>query len=316
VTLNWNVRGASSVTIQWVDKRSDGVIHAGLPLAGSMSVDLEGVKFSEGDTVRFSLSLYDAQGALMVDADGRAFEERLGVPLQTIMTIASFTASPDPIERGGTVTLAWDAPSAASVGITRLSEAGDIFLETEALDLPARGSIDLQVPGNYVESVKYYLGARDANGVLCRAYVTVGIICPYDEHIAPRCPLTRGHVQAAYMPFEGGHMIWRGDTTVIYVLHTNGTYQAYEDTWVEGEIVEIEETPPQGLVAPRRGFGKLWATQPDVRDKLGWGTAEELGYTMLVETVSARGIDVYLTLPDGQVLLIDAFPSMWEIVPR
>jgi hypothetical protein len=316
VTLNWNVSGASSVTIEWIDKRSEGVIHAGLPLAGSMSVDLSGVKFSEGNTVRFSLSLYDAEGALMVGANGRALDERLSVPLQTAMTITSFAASPDPIERGSTVTLTWDAPGAASVGITRLSEEGDVFLATEALDLPARGSIALQVPGTYVESVQYYLGARDANGVLCRAYVTVGIICPYDEHIAPRCPLTREPIHAAYMPFEGGHMIWRGDTTEIYVLYTDGTYQAYEDTWVEGEIVKIEELPPQGLVAPGRGFGKLWATQPDVRDRLGWATAEELGYAMLLETVRERGIDVYLTLPDGQVLLLDAFPSRWETVPR
>ena len=111
-------------------------------------------------------------------------------------------------------------------------------------------------------------------------------------------------------------MIWRGDTAVIYVLYADGTYQAYEDTWVEGEIVEIEGTPPQGLVAPRRGFGKLWAIQPGVRDRLGWATAEELGYTMLVETVRARGLDVYLTLPDGRVLLLDAFPSRWETVPQ
>jgi hypothetical protein len=59
------------------------------------------------------------------------------------------------------------------------------------------------------------------------------------------------------MPFEGGHTMWRGDTSVICVLCTDGACQAYEDTWVEGKIVDIEETPPRGWVAPRRGFGKL-----------------------------------------------------------
>ncbi len=100
------------------------------------------------------------------------------------------------------------------------------------------------------------------------------------------------------------------------MLYTDGTYQAYEDTWVEGEIVEIEETPPQGWVAPRRAFSELWATQPDICDQLGWATAEKLGYTMLLETVRERGIDVYLALPDGQALLLDAFSSRWETVPR
>jgi len=156
-------------------------------------------------------------------------------PLQ----ILSFTARPDPVERGGMVTLAWDAPGAASVGITRLSEQGDIFLATEALDLPARGSITLRVPEDYVESIKYYLGARDAHGTLDQAYVTVGIICRYDEHIAPRCPLTREHVGAAYEPFERGHMIWRDDTREIYVLYEDGSYESYEDTWQEGDPVNI-----------------------------------------------------------------------------
>jgi hypothetical protein len=48
------------------------------------------------------------------------------------------------------VTLSWDAPNAASVGITRLSEEGDIFLATEARDLPVSGSIALQVPEEYL----------------------------------------------------------------------------------------------------------------------------------------------------------------------
>ena len=141
--------------------------------------------------------------------------------------IRTFTASPDPIERGGTVTLNWDAPGAKDVGITRLSPEGDILLATEAFDLPARGSIDLQVPENYVVSVKYVLGARDANGELANAYAKVGVICSYDEHIAPRCPLTQDEVWAAYEPFEHGHMIWRSDTREIYVLYDDAGYETY-----------------------------------------------------------------------------------------
>jgi hypothetical protein len=88
VTLTWNVRGANSVAIQWIDRHSESVVHAGLPLTGSMSVDLSGVKFSEGDAVCFSLVLYDAAGKLMFGADGKAFEERISVPLQTAVRIA------------------------------------------------------------------------------------------------------------------------------------------------------------------------------------------------------------------------------------
>jgi hypothetical protein len=318
VTLTWEVRGASSVTVQWIDERSESVVHAGLPLAGSMSVDLSGVRYSEGDSVRFSLTLHDAAGALMFDAQGQAFEERIGVPLQTAMRIVAFAASPDPIERGGTVTLSWDAPGAASVGITRLSEDGGIMLTTEARDLPASGSIALQVPDTYLESVSYYLGARDANGVLHKGYVTVGIECPYDEHVAPRCPLTRSPVWAAYQLFERGHMAWRSDTREIYVLYDDRSYEIHGDTWQEGDPIGTPGTPPAGLYAPVRGFGNLYANRPDLRERLGWATTPEAGYTMTVETIpggSGRypGISVYFTLPDSRVIALYPFSSTWQL---
>jgi hypothetical protein len=79
------------------------------------------------------------------------------------------------VERGGPVTLNWDVSNALSVGITRLSPDG-IFLATEALGLPAKGSITLSTPEEYVTSVMYYLGARDANGVLMGS-VHVGRRC-------------------------------------------------------------------------------------------------------------------------------------------
>jgi hypothetical protein len=238
------------------------------------------------------------------------------VPLQ----ILSFTARPDPVERGAMVTLAWNAPGAASVGITRLSEEGNIFLATEALDLPARGSITLQVPEDYVESVKYYLGARDANGTLDQAYVTAGIICPYDAYIAPRCPLTHDRVWAAYEPFERGHMVWREDTREIYVLYDDASFESYEDTWQEGVPVDVPGSPPPGLFAPVRGLGNLYAIYPRLKERLGWATATEAGYTMTVETIpggSGRypGISTYLTLPDNRVVNLHPFSSTWRFFP-
>ena len=234
--------------------------------------------------------------------------------------VRSFNASPDPVERGGTVTLAWDAPGAETVGITRLSPTGDIFLESEAIGLPAQGTIDLVVPDNYVESVKYYLGARDASGYLAKAYVTIDVICSYDQYIAPQCPLTQDHPWAAYEPFERGHMIWREDTREIYVLYDDGDYETYLDTWQEGDPVVIPGAPPPGLYAPVRGFGNLYASQPQVRERLGWATAEESGYTMWVETTpggSGRypGITIYFTLPDSSVLYLYPFATTWQRVP-
>jgi len=320
ITLTWSVRGADSVTVSWVDKNTNSVAFSQLALSGSLSVEVSGVKFSGGDHVQFTVTAHDAEGQLMLKENGRAVATRLSVPLATELTIASFTASPDPVERGGTVTLAWDAPNAHSAGITRLSTDGATFLTTEAFEFAEAGSIAIPVPEEYTTSVTYYLGARDANGVLRKAYVTVGIICPYDEHLAPRCPLTRGYVWAAYEPFERGHMVWRSGAGEIWVLYDDGRYETHPDTWSEGQPVDIPEAPPEGLVAPVRGFGKLWASQPEIRSMLGWATAPESGYTMLVESVrggSGRypGRSYYFLLPDNRVVHLYGFTSSWEILP-
>jgi hypothetical protein len=322
IALSWNVRGASSVTVQWVDKDRNDVTHSQLPLSGSLTVAVLGVEFFDGDHVQFTVLANDAEGQLMVDENNHPIARRLIVPLRTDMKIVSFTASPDPIERGGTVTLTWDVRNPSHVSITRLSPA-DIFLleNVEAPNIAASGSMALSVPEEYVTAVTYYLGASDANGVILGTYATVGIICLYDEYIASECPLTHGYVPAAYEPFEGGHMVWRGDTGQIYVLYDDGRdryYETYQDTWNEGEPIEIEEAPPQGLLAPVRGFGKLWASQAGVRDMLGWATAGEIGYTMLIETVRVgrHGLtDIYFRLPDERVAHLYEFPANWEISP-
>jgi hypothetical protein len=315
-TLSWCVRGASDVEVSWSDKRNDNVVHSQLPPSGSLDLAVSGVKFTAGDGVRFFLSATDANGQLMMDENGRAVTKVLTVPLKTDMSITSFTASPDPVEQGGTVTLTWNAPNAYNVGITRLSPEGGILLIPEALDLPPSGSIALPVPDEYVTSITYYLGARDVNGVLQRAYVTVSITCRYEGYVTPECPLTHDHVHAAYEAFEHGHMVWRGDTREIYVLYDDGSSEAYEDTWTEGEPTYFGETPPQGLLKPVRGFGNLWATHRGVRDRLGWATEEESGFTMLVETVRRYfgrypRSAAYFRLPDDRVVYLDESPGEW-----
>jgi len=319
VTLSWVVCGASSVTIGWADKNAENVTRSHLLPSGSLSLPLSDVEFTGGNRVQFRISAYDANDQLLVGPDGKAISDLTIVPLETDAEINSFLADPGLVERGGPVTLSWDVSNALSVGITRLSPEG-VFLAAEDRDLPASGSITLSIPEEYVTSVMYYLGARDANGVLRGAYLSVGIICPYAEHLAPECPLTQDHVRAAYAPFEGGHVVWRSDTREIYVLYHNGERETYADTWQEGEPIEIEGTPPQGLQAPVRGFGKLWAAQPGVREKLGWATAAESSYTMWIETIREnfgryQATGIYFRLPDNRVVHLGEFTSRWETLP-
>jgi hypothetical protein len=74
-------------------------------------------------------------------------------------------------------------------------------------------------------------------------------------------------------------MLWFSHENMIYVLLPDGTYERYEDTWQEdvdptypcnpsgGE----EDSPP----LPRRGFGKLWCSSPELQEILGTVPREE-----------------------------------------
>ena len=86
-------------------------------------------------------------------------------------------------------------------------------------------------------------------------------------------------IWAAEEPFEGGYMIWRGDTQRIYALYDDGTWQDFADTWHEGdpEYTCPEVGPTDSPPTPKRGFGKVWCLNSHVRDKLGWALEKEQG---------------------------------------
>jgi hypothetical protein len=86
-------------------------------------------------------------------------------------------------------------------------------------------------------------------------------------------------VWAGEQNFQGGYMLWRQDTNEIYVIYNNGTWQVYPDTWTTSEPeMDPSIVPPSGYYQPKRGFGKVWRNNPNVRSNLGWATTQERGF--------------------------------------
>lgn len=108
---------------------------------------------------------------------------------------------------------------------------------------------------------------------------------------------TVGNIQIAEQLFQGGRMFWVEPTRQIWVLivtgEGRGSWTIYPDAYEDGIDPEVDTTivPPEGLLQPQRGFGKLWRQNADVREGLGWATTPEFGYVSPYEYHPGGTID-------------------------
>lgn len=235
---------------------------------------------------------------------------------QTPLEIISFTVAPETIPRGGTVSVTWDVRNAVEVGVWLVEPGGR--LARMAPDTRGQGTWTVTVPEDYVDEASFMLFARGADGEQRQETAIVDVICPYVYFFDTRgqalsCPLEAARtVQAAYQEFERGFMIWRADTSDIYVFFRDtGLVNRFRDTWL-GEVVAYPEEPPVGRYKPDRGFGRVWVDNPQVRASLGWATNFERGYTAWVQrSGDYKYARLYLSLPDGTVIYL--VENTWKV---
>jgi len=133
------------------------------------------------------------------------------------------------------------------------------------------------------------------------------------------CPLSGAATSgsSAYQPFDNGVMFWVSSLgsqpqPVIYVLYNNGTYQRYNDTFVDGvDPSSSGAVAPEGRLEPVRGFGKVWRDIPGVRDTLGWATSGESGGSMQIQLFE-RGEMVFVSQSGQTYILLTGAPGTWS----
>jgi hypothetical protein len=116
-------------------------------------------------------------------------------------------------------------------------------------------------------------------------------------------------------------MLWIEKHDRIIVLYddylSTPKYANFQDEWDEGEP-DRDPTiqPPEGLHQPIRGFGLVWRTYPEVRDRLGWAIAGEVGYNTIIQhTTRYKYNATYIRAADGNVWYLGPEGSVWEKIP-
>ncbi|MBN1679815.1 MAG: hypothetical protein JW966_05955 [Anaerolineae bacterium] len=294
----------------WVASSATGPV---VPVAveGAQTVDLRAqiIDLVSGQIYDQQILSLNIGGAEVVQPD--TAESTAVPPTKTPETVPDeidlFTAEPNTVNPGAAVTLTWALRGTGSVTIEQIVPGIDT-VETVVTAQSPQGSATVYVPDYAAYSVEYKLWTANRTD---SASVNVAINCPYTYFFGKAADCPAGDdltVQGAYQEFEGGFMIWRGDTFEIFVFYEDGTAAFFlEGTYAAMAESSPAETPPLDREVPVNSFGRVWANAPGVRDKLGWAVTPEQSYLMQFQQVALTRVpppatSIYLTLPDDTVI--------------
>ncbi len=204
--------------------------------------------------------------------------------------INHFTVDKTWASNDDTVTLSWDIDFAESVSIHPQKMPDSLH----SISVNPVGTLNFKM-SNFCDGdgqVSFTIKARNKSGQQVEATQTVATPAydwffhfkdGSDPGVGPCDPARQS--AAAQQRFERGWMLWIDSKDTIYVFYDadeqgNRYWESYGDSFDESSAPHSSTlTPPEGLEAPVRGFGKLWRSNEHVRNKLGWAVEGERGFT-------------------------------------
>jgi hypothetical protein len=230
--------------------------------------------------------------------------------------VNQFTASPDDVLPGDTVTLSWDVSGVENIGFT-VKYVADwrLFFDITSERLLNTGSTTITIPDHTdvydsdatVQLYGAYGDTVENWQIIDGAVLSVHIGCPFTLFWnASGC--AQGPVQelpAVFQPFERGFMLQVSGAVYPVVFDDAHTSMLMTDP----EPVELG-TPPEGLLAPDAVFVDTWTSSPRYQELLGWATAPPASYISHTQTKHYRIRDDstahrnYATMPDSRVLVL------------
>ena len=225
----------------------------------------------------------------------------------TIVVIATASVKPRPAIKltdfhlstteaapGERITATWSFEGAASKGAVLVPQPGETgeYLYSSSPVTRQTASLVFTVPALWGQTQDVQLSVNDAViGTVQLTQITqlaqrlakcndAWFITPLPS-VCPAGSITKTF--AAVQVFEGGRMFWfQHSKTIVVLYEANGFssgMQTFADNYAEGTPeADPSLIPPTGKQQPRRGFGWVWRTYPEVRQRLGWALQAEQGF--------------------------------------
>ncbi len=222
--------------------------------------------------------------------------------------IAYFHANVEEANPGDTILLEWQSSGASAALLYALSPSGQ--LPQSGWRVAPSGSYAYSIPSDARNGAEFMLYVQGAAGGGATANLRVKLRCPVAWFFAPAptvCASALEASNAAEQHFQHGVMLWVEERRTIFVLYDDAPraprWGMFADEWAEGQVESDPNlVPPAGLYQPVRGFGLVWRTQPEVRERLGWAVDQEAGFrTLLQSTTLFKYNSLYLRALDGNV---------------
>ncbi|MBU6351679.1 MAG: hypothetical protein NTV69_17680 [Caldilinea sp.] len=170
-------------------------------------------------------------------------------------------------------------PTPPATPTSSVDRAAPLPVET----LPVRVALPVQPTGLLATPTVSVL-AVDQEGSLCDLDYDLDLAGYPDLYRTLGCPVAgSSSAPVAINEFGKGpsydrFMLWVSERRQIYVLLADRSWQAYRDSWEEGQP-ELScnplEVSPSSPPLPRRGFGQLWCSVAGLQQALGVIEREE-----------------------------------------
>jgi len=222
--LEWDTRGAASVLITQIPPSGvNGKSYPNLSATGSMAMPALGAEYAP--TATFNLFLRDSGGRDIVGSNGQLISAVVTVAVNGGVVPYSFTANPNPADRGGQITISWSVPQATGLlSLVLLNQHGGGGT-TIANNLGSSGSFVATVPLDYTHGVAFAL--YGANGTGDYGYLSVPIRaepCPF--------PVYNGNGAVSFSPAtyvsDGCYKLTPGSTLTLSVPNAPANFTSIE----------------------------------------------------------------------------------------
>ncbi len=244
-----------------------------------------------------------------IDAASETIFAEADVVVNDGVEIVSFTISPNPVQRGEPVTVAWEVVNANGPApqVTLIYPGEEDFYEND-FGLPAVGYQTIIIPDYYTETFTVSLIAEKTMG----AFVETAITCPYESYRGPQCPIEQTTVVLSVQYFTGGIFVEWGD--IVYVLNNNHT-ASFRDLKT-GDLTGI--TPPEGFYLPAPEYAGVWL---EFQATYGFALDTPTAYQSLFEihpgTAGRHKALVYwFELPDESLIAVNLMAFGWTVMDQ